>query len=90
MGRFRPRVPRKTPRVSAHVCTCGARVEKSEAEAHVRSSRRTSVKRYVTRSGKCVQIPPRYEPATGLLQVNQTRFGEKTPLCEGILDLKAP
>jgi hypothetical protein len=25
---------------------------------HVGSSRRTSVKRYVTRSGKCVQIPP--------------------------------
>jgi hypothetical protein len=34
------------------------RDEREGGQVHCGSSRRTSVKRYVTRSGKCVQIPP--------------------------------
>jgi hypothetical protein len=37
-----------------------------------------------------VQTAPAMNLRLDLLQVNQPRFGEKTPLCEGILDLKAP
>jgi hypothetical protein len=37
----------------------------------------TSTKRYTSRSGKCVQIPPRYEPATAPL--GGTSSGQRGP-----------
>src|SRR6266571_2098815 len=42
----------------APLCACAVRGDELEMEIHFRSSGRTSVKRYVTRSGKCVHIPP--------------------------------
>jgi hypothetical protein len=38
--------------------SCGVRRDEPEAEIHFGSSSRTSLKRYMTRSGKCVHIPP--------------------------------